>query len=74
MNSEKSGSRPESGTPRDVGEGVPAPPPDGISTAKYIAQMSAELAELAGKARLDMLAYFLDLARLEAEILYSRRK
>ncbi|MGP8231084.1 MAG: hypothetical protein ACLQL2_00240 [Methylovirgula sp.] len=37
------------------------------STAEYIANMSAELATLAGGAELDTLAYLLNLARLEAE-------
>jgi hypothetical protein len=36
-------------------------------TAEYIASMTAELAAMAGKARLDMLTYFLNMARLEAE-------
>jgi hypothetical protein len=48
--------------------------PDSAITAEYIARMSAELADLAGAARLDMLAYFLDMARLEAESHYLRRK
>jgi hypothetical protein len=48
--------------------------PDSTSTAEYIARMSAELADLAGAARLDMLAYFLDMARLEAESHYLGRK
>ncbi len=37
------------------------------SVAEYIANMSAELATLAGGAGLDTLAYLLNLARLEAE-------
>jgi hypothetical protein len=41
--------------------------PDSAMTAEYIARMSAELASLAGTARLDMVAYLLDMARLEAE-------
>lgn len=35
--------------------------------AEYIAFMTAELAAMAGAARLDMLTYFLNMARLEAE-------
>lgn len=35
--------------------------------AEYIAAMTAELAAMAGAARLDMLTYFLNMARLEAE-------
>ena len=36
--------------------------------ARYISQMTAELAGMAGAARLEMLAYFLDMARNEAEM------
>jgi hypothetical protein len=36
--------------------------------AAYIADMAAELATLAGRAQLPMLAYFLNLARVEAQI------
>lgn len=35
-------------------------------TAQYIAQMMAELAVIARRARFDLLAYFLDMARTEA--------
>jgi len=35
-------------------------------TAQYVAEFSAELAFLARQARLDLLAYLLDMARLEA--------
>ncbi len=41
---------------------------DVISIAGYIADMTAELASLAGRSQLPMLAYFLNLARVEAEI------
>jgi hypothetical protein len=34
--------------------------------AVYIAQMAAEMAGMARSARLDLLAYFLDMARIEA--------
>jgi hypothetical protein len=37
------------------------------STAAYIAEMAAEMAIMAGRADLAMLAYFLRLARVEAE-------
>ncbi len=37
-----------------------------LESAQYIAQMSAELASIARKANLDLLAYFLDMARVEA--------
>lgn len=35
-------------------------------TAQYVAEFSAELSYLARKANLDLLAYLLDMARLEA--------
>jgi len=34
----------------------------------YISDISAELARMAGEAKLPMLAYFLNLARVEAEM------
>lgn len=43
------------------------------AVAEYIADMTAELAALAGAARLDMLTYFLNMARLEAEFHQRRR-
>ena len=45
-----------------------SPTEDAASLAAYIAEMTAELAGLAGKAHLPMLAYFLNLARVEAQI------
>ena len=48
-----------------------SPTEDAASLAAYIAEMTAELARLAGNARLPMLAYFLNLARVEAQI-YAR--
>ncbi len=39
---------------------------DNAALAAYIANMSGELAALAGRAQLPMLAYFLNLARAEA--------
>ena len=48
-----------------------SPAEDAAALAAYIAEMTAELAGLAGKARLPMLAYFLNLARVEAQI-YAR--
>lgn len=43
------------------------PSEDAAGIAEYIALMAAELAGMAGGARLDMLTYFLNMARLEAE-------
>lgn len=37
-----------------------------IETARYIAEFSAELSYLARRTRLDLLAYLLDMAKLEA--------
>jgi hypothetical protein len=49
-----------------------APEKDVAAVAEYIATMTAELAAMAGAARLDMLTYFLNMARLEAEF-HQRR-
>jgi len=52
-----------------VGPGSVPSPRSGASTgetAKYIAEFSAELSYLAQQAKLDLLAYLLDMARLEA--------
>ena len=40
--------------------------------ARYVAEMSAELATLAGSADLDLLAYFLNMAQVEAESVARR--
>ena len=53
------------GTPQDPS----AAPPKRMSpaeAAQYISEFSAELASLAREANLDLLAYMLDMARLEA--------
>jgi altronate dehydratase len=42
--------------------------PADIETAAYIGEMCAELSKLAGAADLPMLGYFLNLARVEAQI------
>jgi hypothetical protein len=41
-------------------------PPDPVATADYIAAMTNEFAALSRRSGLDLLAYFLDIARLEA--------
>ena len=50
----------------------PEPPPsdhgDSAGAGRYIATMSADLAAIARRHGLDTLAYLLDMARLEAEI------
>ena len=43
-----------------------------MAVSSYITDMSAELARLAGEAKLPMLAYFLNLARVEAEMTAKR--
>jgi hypothetical protein len=42
-------------------------------TARYIAEFSAELSYLARRSKLDLLAYLLDMARLEASGLAGKR-
>lgn len=52
------------------GSPAQAAEPSGTSAkdiAEYIGLMTAELAAMAGAVRLDMLTYFLNMARLEAE-------
>lgn len=57
---------------RDVGPRSPlvtarAPDAQGCEeAARYIAQMSGELAAMARSSKLELLAYFLDMARIEA--------
>jgi hypothetical protein len=48
--------------------------PHAAGVAEYIALMAAELAGMAGAAKLDMLTYFLNMARIEAESHYRRRE
>ncbi|MBM6594175.1 hypothetical protein [Microvirga pudoricolor] len=43
-------------------------------TARYIAEFSAELSYLARRAKLDLLAYLLDMAKLEAAGLARKAK
>ncbi len=40
--------------------------------AGYIAQMTAEMMEMAARARLDLLSYLLSIARTEAEVVARR--
>ncbi len=42
---------------------------DAAAMASYIADMASELGQLAGRADMPMVAYFLSLARVEAEML-----
>ena len=50
------------------------PGKDAAAAAEYIAFMTAELAKMSGLAKLDMLTYFLNMARLEAEFHMRRRR
>ena len=49
-------------------------PPDAVAAASYIADMSAQLMEMASSAHLDVLAYLLSMARVEAEIMARTRR
>lgn len=49
------------------------PQPDAANVADYIAQMTGELARMVGAAKLDVVTYFLNMARIEAES-HRRRK
>jgi len=46
---------------------------DRAALAAYIVEMTGELARLAGEAGMPMLAYFLNLARVEAQITVRER-
>lgn len=41
---------------------------DPLEAARYIGQLTAELAGIARASQLDLLAYFLDMARMEAAV------
>jgi len=54
---------------QELGDAVSGVEQGGMSTAEaaqYIAEFTAELSYLARRTRLDLLAYLLDMARLEA--------
>jgi hypothetical protein len=55
---------PTRGRPPELPE--PADEVLALQSARYIAQMSAELASIARASHLDLLAYFLEMARVEA--------
>lgn len=52
----------------DETESEPAPVGSTEDTARYIADMVGALAAMAGEARLDLLTYLLNMARVEAEL------
>jgi len=58
-------------TRRDRSEETPRQ--DQTALAAYIVEMTGELARLAGEAGMPMLAYFLNLARVEAQITVRER-
>ena len=43
-----------------------------LEIVRYIAEMSAQMAQMAAAADLDLLAYFLDMARIESELALRR--
>lgn len=49
-------------------------PPSAADVAAYVNEMSAQMAQLAASVNLEMLAYFLDMARIESEIILRRLK
>lgn len=49
-----------------------ASPVETLETARYIAEMAAQLALLATAANFELLAYFLDMARIEGELAVQR--
>ena len=62
----------------DIGQ-PDAPPPENAESrlvkhevARYIAQMTAELGGMARGANMDLLAYFLDMCRVEANVQMER--
>ncbi|HYF54836.1 MAG TPA: hypothetical protein VEA41_11310 [Salinarimonas sp.] len=48
------------------GSTEPAPELDPVAAAEYVAALTTELSALSRRSGLDLLAYFLDIARLEA--------
>ena len=54
-------------SPADPDPPADAPSPDPAEVAEYIGQMSSELAVLARRARLELLAYLLEMVRHEAD-------
>jgi hypothetical protein len=63
----KSPHLPESGVDgHSPGGPDPAAPPSRVDTAHYIEEMAGELSRLARNANLELLAYLLDMVKLEA--------
>lgn len=51
---------------------TPSEPMEPADIAQYIADMAGELAKMASDANLELLAYFLDMARIESELAKTR--
>jgi hypothetical protein len=58
----------QAAAPAPTSEPISDPTGELASLTGYIAEMTGELSALAGRAQLPMLAYFLNLARVEAEM------
>jgi hypothetical protein len=58
-----------SASEREAPSQARTPGNNAAAVADYVASITAELAAMAGSARLDLLTYFLNMARLEAECL-----
>jgi hypothetical protein len=58
----------EAGLRYDVERDEGGPSGSAEDTARYIAEMVGALAAMAGEARLDLLTYLLNMARVEAEL------
>lgn len=62
-----------SASPQSGSQDAEAPPEaQTTGTARYIADLTVELARLAADANLDLLAHFLTMARVEAEMAARR--
>lgn len=57
---------PASKPAKEAGQPTEAEPPAALDVARYIAQMTTELASIARSTDLQLLAYFLEMARVEA--------
>ncbi|MDE2362250.1 MAG: hypothetical protein KGM42_06190 [Hyphomicrobiales bacterium] len=57
----------------DIGQRTRRNPTRAVERLRYIAEMAGELAALAGGERQPMLTYFLNMARVEAEMQIAER-
>ena len=49
-------------------------PASSTDVAAYISEMSGQMAQLASSANMEMLAYFLDMARIESDLILRRNR